>query len=151
MCLDAWRPFSFEECGIRAFSLVPDDGREGAVSASGALASPARFVQHNTANPILWREGGDYVMDLVLRNNRTTAERPFGLFHVPERLFHIKKENIGLIEIMGRAILPARLADELPAVKDECSRAFYEILQATGVFKDDPAGRRGWETFLATI
>lgn len=149
--LDAWRPFSFEECGIRAFSLVPDDGREGAVSASGALASPARFVQHNTANPILWREGGDYVMDLVLRNNRTTAERPFGLFHVPERLFRIKKENIGLIEIMGRAILPARLAAELPAVKDECSRAFYEILQATGVFKDDPAGRRGWETFLATI
>ena len=149
--LDAWRPFTFEECGIRAFSLVPDDGREGVVSASGALASPARFVQHNTANPILWREGDDYVLDLVLRNNRTTAERPFGLFHVPERLFHIKKENIGLIEIMGRAILPGRLAAELPAVKDECSRAFYEILQATGVFKDDPAGRRGWETFLATI
>lgn len=149
--LDAWRPFSFEECDIRAFSLVPDDGREGAVSASGALASPARFVQHNTANPILWREGDDYVMDLVLRNNRTTPEHPFGLFHVPERLFHIKKENIGLIEIMGRAILPARLAAELPAIKDECSRAFYEILVATGVFKDDAAGRRGWEAFLATI
>ena len=149
--LDAWRPFSFEECGIRAFSLVPDDGREGAVSASGALASPARFVQHNTANPILWREGGDYVMDLVLRNNRTTPEHPFGLFHVPERLFHIKKENIGLIEIMGRAILPTRLAAELPVIKGECSRAFYEILMATGVFKDDAAGRRGWETFLATI
>lgn len=130
--LDAWRPFSFEECGIRAFSLVPDDGREGAVSASGALASPARFVQHNTANPILWREGGDYVMDLVLRNNRTTPEHPFGLFHVPERLFHIKKENIGLIEIMGRAILPTRLAAELPVIKGECSRAFYEILVATG-------------------
>ncbi len=115
--LDAWRPFSFEECGIRAFSLVPDDGREGAVSASGALASPARFVQHNTANPILWREDDDYVMDLVLRNNRTTPEHPFGLFHVPERLFHIKKENIGLIEIMGRAILPTRLAAELPVIK----------------------------------
>lgn len=149
--LDAWRPFSFEECGIRAFSLVPDDGREGAVSASGALASPARFVQHNTANPILWREDDDYVMDLVLRNNRTTPEHPFGLFHVPERLFHIKKENIGLIEIMGRAILPTRLAAELPVIKGECSRAFYEILVATGVFKDDAAGRRGWEAFLATI
>lgn len=149
--LDAWRPFSFEECDIRAFSLVQDDGREGAVSASGALASPARFVQHNTANPILWREGDDYVMDLVLRNNRTTPEHPFGLFHVPERLFHIKKENIGLIEIMGRAILPTRLAAELPVIKDECSRAFYEILVATGVFKDDAAGRRGWEAFLATI
>ena len=149
--LDAWRPFSFEECDIRAFSLVQDDGREGAVSASGALASPARFVQHNTANPILWREDDDYVMDLVLRNNRTTPEHPFGLFHVPERLFHIKKENIGLIEIMGRAILPTRLAAELPVIKGECSRAFYEILVATGVFKDDAADRRGWEAFLATI
>ena len=116
-----------------------------------AEAAPARFVQHNTANPILWREGGDYVMDLVLRNNRTTPEHPFGLFHVPERLFHIKKENIGLIEIMGRAILPTRLAAELPVIKGECSRAFYEILVATGVFKDDAAGRRGWEAFLAAI
>ena len=70
---------------------------------------------------------------------------------MPERLFHIKKENIGLIEIMGRAILPTRLAAELPVIKGECSRAFYEILVATGVFKDDAAGRRGWETFLATI
>ena len=66
-------------------------------------------------------------------------------------LFHIKKENIGLIEIMGRAILPTRLAAELPVIKGECSRAFYEILVATGVFKDDAAGRRGWEAFLATI
>ena len=161
--LDAWCPFTFEECGIRAFSVLPAEGldcgdaatgevrRENAADPAGAEGTPGRFVQHNTANPILWREGDDYVLDLVLRNNRTTAERPFGLFHVPERLFHIKKENIGLIEIMGRAILPARLAAELPAIKDECSRAFYEILMATGVFKDDAAGRRGWETFLATI
>ena len=149
--LDAWRPFSFEECGIRAFSLVPDDGREGAVSASGALASPARFVQHNTANPILWREGDDYVLDLVLRNNRTTAERPFGLFHVPERLFHIKKENIGLIEIMGRAILPGRLAAELPDVRPMCDAAYYEILQATGVFKNDEPGRTGWDALIAML
>lgn len=132
--LDAWRSFAFEECGIRAFSV---DG--------------CSFVQHNTANPILWREGDDYVMDLVLRNNRTTEERPFGLFHVPETLFHIKKENIGLIEIMGRAILPARLAVELPGIKDECDRAFYEILVATGVFKEDAAGHRGWEAFIAGI
>ena len=161
--LDAWRPFTFEECGIKAFSVLPAEGldcgdaatgevrRENAADPAGAEGTPGRFVQHNTANPILWREDDNYVMDIVLRNNRTTAERPFGLFHVPERLFHIKKENIGLIEIMGRAILPARLAAELPAIKDECSRAFYEILMATGVFKDDAAGRRGWETFLATI
>lgn len=161
--LNAWRPFSFEECGIRAFSILSADGAdydfaatdgarcESAADLSGDEGIPVRFVQHNTANPILWREGDDYVMDLVLRNNRTTPEHPFGLFHVPERLFHIKKENIGLIEIMGRAILPARLAAELPAIKDECSRAFYEILVATGVFKDDARGRRGWEAFLATI
>ncbi|MEC4271796.1 galactose-1-phosphate uridylyltransferase [Adlercreutzia sp. R25] len=138
--MDAWRPFTFEECAIEAFTLQE----------SSAPAS-ARFVRHNTLNPILWREGDDYVMDLVLRNNRITPERPYGLFHVPESLFHIKKENIGLIEIMGRAILPARLAAELPAVRDECSRAFCEILQATGVFKQTPAGRRGWEAFTSSI
>lgn len=165
--MDAWRPFTFEECAIEAFTLEPKESaafgsaRESAAAQAKGTGSgdsstesdllQRRFVQHNTLNPILWREGDDYVMDLVLRNNRITPERPYGLFHVPESLFHIKKENIGLIEIMGRAILPARLAVELPAIKDECSRAFYEILQATGVFKQTPSGRAGWEAFVATI
>ena len=59
-----------------------------------------------------------YECDLVLRNNRTTPERPLGLFHPNPSLFHIKKENMGLIEVMGLAVLPSRLAEELGAVKD---------------------------------
>ena len=68
---------------------------------------------HNTITPIARRRGEDYELDLVLRNNLTTAEHPLGLFHPHAELHHIKKENIGLIEVMGLAVLPARLKDEL--------------------------------------
>ena len=150
--LDAWRTFSFEPCGIRAFSPTGISGGSPGKAPDRAGQRPAAtVVPHNTLNPILWRAGDDYVMDLVLRNNRTTPERPYGLFHVPEHLFHIKKENIGLIEIMGRAILPGRLAAELPEVRPVCDAAYYEILQATGVFKDDECGRAGWTAFIVML
>jgi len=68
---------------------------------------------HNTITPIARRRDGDFEMDLVLRNNLTTAEYPLGLFHPHQELHHIKKENIGLIEVMGLAVLPARLKNEL--------------------------------------
>ena len=68
---------------------------------------------HNTITPIARRRGEDFEMDLVLRNNLTTDEHPLGLFHPHAELHHIKKENIGLIEVMGLAVLPARLRDEL--------------------------------------
>lgn len=68
---------------------------------------------HNTITPIARRRGEDFEMDLVLRNNLTTQEHPLGLFHPHAELHHIKKENIGLIEVMGLAVLPARLKDEL--------------------------------------
>lgn len=68
---------------------------------------------HNTITPIARRRGNDYEMDLVLRNNITTAEHPLGVFHPHAELHHIKKENIGLIEVMGLAVLPARLKEEL--------------------------------------
>ena len=68
---------------------------------------------HNTITPIARRRGEDYELDLVLRNNLTTDEHPLGLFHPHAELHHIKKENIGLIEVMGLAVLPARLRDEL--------------------------------------
>ena len=71
---------------------------------------------HNTITPIARRRGGEYELDLVLRNNITTSEHPDGLFHPPAELHHIKKENIGLIEVMGLAVLPARLRTELEAV-----------------------------------
>ena len=75
-------------------------------------------VPHNTITPIARINGSCYECDLVLRNNRTTEERPLGLFHPNPSLHHIKKENIGLIEVMGLAVLPSRLAEELDAVKD---------------------------------
>ena len=69
--------------------------------------------RHNTITPIARRRGEDFELDLVLRNNLTTAEHPLGLFHPHAELHHIKKENIGLIEVMGLAVLPARLKGEL--------------------------------------
>ena len=73
---------------------------------------------HNTITPIARRRGEDYELDLVLRNNLTTPEHPLGLYHPHAELHHIKKENIGLIEVMGLAVLPARLKEELAAVAD---------------------------------
>ena len=73
---------------------------------------------HNTITPIARRRGEDFELDLVLRNNLTTPEHPLGLYHPHEQLHHIKKENIGLIEVMGLAVLPARLDKELALLKD---------------------------------
>ena len=66
---------------------------------------------HNTITPIARKRGNDYELDLVLRNNITTEEHPLGVYHPHAKLHHIKKENIGLIEVMGLAVLPARLKD----------------------------------------
>lgn len=72
---------------------------------------------HNTITPIARMRDGKYEMDLVLRNNITTDERPLGLYHPNPKLHHIKKENIGLIEVMGLAVLPSRLKKELAALE----------------------------------
>ena len=74
---------------------------------------------HNTITPIARRRGSDYELDLVLRNNLTTPEHPLGVYHPHAELHHIKKENIGLIEVMGLAVLPARLKTELAAVAEK--------------------------------
>lgn len=73
---------------------------------------------HNTTTPIARRRGEDYELDLVLRNNITTEEHPLGVYHPHAHLHHIKKENIGLIEVMGLAVLPARLKDEMAELAD---------------------------------
>ena len=73
---------------------------------------------HNTITPIARRNGDMYELDLVLRNNITTEEFPLGVFHPHQELHHIKKENIGLIEVMGLAVLPSRLKDELALLGD---------------------------------
>ena len=90
--LDAWRAYSDPEVSIFA-------------ETNGEM--------HNTITPIARRRGADYELDLVLRNNLTTEEHPLGLFHPHAELHHIQKENIGLIEVMGLAVLPARLRGEL--------------------------------------
>lgn len=72
---------------------------------------------HNTVTPIARRRGEMFELDLVLRNNRTSEEYPLGIFHPHNEVHHIKKENIGLIEVMGLAVLPARLIDELDELK----------------------------------
>lgn len=79
-------------------------------------------VPHNTITPIARMNGNLYEMDLVLRNNITTEDRPWGVYHPEEKLHHIKKENIGLIEVMGLAVLPARLQKEM----DILARAIVE-------------------------
>ena len=95
--LTAWRGYSDESANILAFS-----GDE----------------PHNTITPIARRRGEAFELDLVLRNNRTTEEHPLGLFHPHADKHNIKKENIGLIEVMGLAVLPSRLKQELSDLKD---------------------------------
>ena len=72
---------------------------------------------HNTITPIARKRGDMYELDLVLRNNITTKEHPLGVYHPHSNLHHIKKENIGLIEVMGLAVLPARLKGEMEQLK----------------------------------
>lgn len=88
----AWRSYTDED----AFVYAKTDGEP-----------------HNTITPIARRRGEAYELDLVLRNNITTEEHPLGVYHPHAKLHHIKKENIGLIEVMGLAVLPARLKDEM--------------------------------------
>ena len=97
MILQAWRRYTDEE----AFIFAETDGE-----------------RHNTITPIARRRGEGYELDLVLRNNITTEEHPLGVYHPHAELHHIKKENIGLIEVMGLAILPARLKGEMQALAE---------------------------------
>ena len=89
---------------------------------AAAIYAETDGTPHNTITPIARMNGDYYECDLVLRNNRTTPERPLGLFHPGPALHHIKKENIGLIEVMGLAVLPARLANELTLLEQAMLR-----------------------------
>ena len=95
--LKKWRSYTDEE----AFIYACTDGEP-----------------HNTITPIARKRGEKYELDLVLRNNITTEEHPLGVYHPHAKLHHIKKENIGLIEVMGLAVLPARLKDEMAHLKE---------------------------------
>ncbi len=103
--LKAWRNYSDEACEIHAYSTINKEQ-----------------VPHNTITPIgRINNQGEYELDLVLRNNRTNDAHPLGIFHPHSHLHHIKKENIGLIEVMGLAVLPARLKEELVEVENVLS------------------------------
>lgn len=95
--LGAWRAYTDEA----AFVYAETDGEP-----------------HNTITPIARKKGDTYELDLVLRNNITTEEFPLGVYHPHQELHHIKKENIGLIEVMGLAVLPSRLKKELADLAD---------------------------------
>ncbi len=95
--LTAWRSYTDEA----AFIYAETDGEP-----------------HSTITPIARKRGGNYELDLVLRNNITTDEHPLGVYHPHAKLHHIKKENIGLIEVMGLAVLPSRLKNELALLAD---------------------------------
>lgn len=94
--LTAWRGYTDESC----FIFAETDGEK-----------------HSTITPIARKRGGKFEMDLVLRNNITTPEHPLGVFHPHKELHNIKKENIGLIEVMGLAVLPSRLKTELAEIE----------------------------------
>ena len=81
------------------------------------ILSHTNDVRHNTVTPIARMDNNRYQIDIVLRNNRTNDEHPLGIFHPHAKHHHIMKENIGLIEVMGLAVLPARLKDELECLK----------------------------------
>lgn len=85
---------------------------------SAFIYAETEGVLHNTITPIARKRGDKFELDLVLRNNITTKEHPLGVFHPHAELHHIKKENIGLIEVMGLAILPARLKQEMSDLKE---------------------------------
>ena len=95
--LDCWRSYTDED----AFIFACTDGEP-----------------HNTITPIARKVGDTYELDLTLRNNITTEEHPLGVYHPHAKLHHIKKENIGLIEVMGLAVLPSRLKQEMALLKD---------------------------------
>ncbi|MDK0572819.1 UDP-glucose--hexose-1-phosphate uridylyltransferase [Clostridium perfringens] len=97
LILKKWRDYSDETLDILAYS---------------------NSEMHNTITPMVRKEDGKFVVDLSLRNNRTSKEHPLGIFHPHEEVHHIKKENIGLIEVMGLAVLPGRLLKELEKIKE---------------------------------
>ena len=131
--LDAWRSY--------------DDPRVGIVSHTGE-------TRHNTITPIVRMKGDQYEMDLALRCNITSEQHPLGVFHPHEELHHVKKENIGLIEVMGLAILPPRVQqvmEERGMSRDDVGRVFGQVLEHAGVFKWDAEGRAAFGRFIGQL
>lgn len=103
--LEKWKNYSDETVGVH---------------------SKTEDTPHNTITPIARRRGAEYEIDLVLRNNRTSLEHPMGIFHPHTEVHNIKKENIGLIEVMGLAVLPGRLEKEIKELVDVLKEKNWE-------------------------
>ncbi len=130
--LESWRNYSDEDNEIIAYTDAP----------------------HNTITPIARMRNGNFELDLVLRNNRTNEKCPYGIFHAQEEYRHIKRENIGLIEAMGLAVLPSRLTKEYDltdAKKEEIGQIFGKILENCGVFKNTDKGNDGIRKFVKSV
>ncbi len=121
--LDKWRGYTDED----AFVFAETDG-----------------TPHNTITPIARIADGKYELDLTLRNNITTEDRPLGVYHPRPEYHHIKKENIGLIEVMGLAVLPSRLKAEMNALGDLLSAS-----RAAGLSDDEIAARVASDDILS--
>ena len=172
--LDAWCAYDDPQVGI--VSGFAERGTRGETArgkaagdvAGNAVASDAESTRedatlafsegrpkiHNTITPILMRRDGAYQLDLALRCNIASAEHPLGVFHPHEEYHHIKKENIGLIEVMGLAILPPRVQqvmEERNLSRDDVGMLFAEVLECAGVFKWDDAGRAAFTRFVDAV
>ena len=123
--LDAWRNYTDEEVGVRA---------------------ETNGERHHTITPIARMRNGQYELDLVLRDNQTSSEYPDGIFHPHKEYQHIKKENIGLIEVMGLAILPPRLKDELAVVADYIQGKDVQVADYHQEWADDIKARHAGVT-----
>ncbi|QHQ61787.1 UDP-glucose--hexose-1-phosphate uridylyltransferase [Anaerocolumna sedimenticola] len=115
--LGCWRNYTDEASFIYAYSDSDGTLLTAEKAAERTISDKLKLEPHNTITPIARKVGNFFELDLVLRNNVTTNEHPFGVYHPHDELHHIKKENIGLIEVMGLAVLPSRLKEEMEILK----------------------------------
>ena len=133
MILNKWKAYTDED----AFIFAETDG-----------------VPHNAITPIARKNSeGRFELDLVLRNNITTEEHPMGVYHPHAEYHHIKKENIGLIEVMGLAVLPARLKNEMVLMEDAILVFARKIVQMTlriptAPMMKNPGTKKGYTLFV---
>ena len=114
------------------------DAWRGYTDVSAEILSESGGEPHNTITPIARRRGALYEFDLVLRNNRTSPGHPLGIFHPHAESHHIKKENIGLIEVMGLAVLPPRLKDALASMAEAWERGEDDLSAYPDLDAHDP-------------
>lgn len=136
-------------CSISDVWRSYDDADVGIISGNGPECEP-----HHTVTPMLRRVSGRYQFDIALRSNIASDEHPLGVFHPHEDLHHIKRENIGLIEVMGLAILPPRVRDVMVdrnLCREDVGELFARVLEDVGVFKWDEQGREALRRFIAAL